>query len=412
MIVKLLLFIFSILNIALVYLFGEEFINGKINTLYVDYQIEVPFLGFILDTKYLYLILIFLLELYIILYTIKAHYDDPILELKYNIQKFLVGKTKNEKIKFRKTKNKNLNFIITFFSDTLNSLKNIKEEFIRGKEIKGEVELGKEIQGKIFEKKLTEVPSLNIVARAKPAGEIGGDSYDIIKQDDNYYIYVGDATGHGVGAGFIMVMVNALVSGFSKVFKSGSDILTKTNEILKPRVKANLLMSMLMIRWDEKEKRMYMTGAGHEYLLIYKHDKKRCYKIKSGGVALGMTKDTKDLLKEKEISFEPNDIIVLYSDGITEAINKPRRDGTEERFGEDRLVEAIEKAPNMKGKKFKSATSVFNNITINLSSFMGYKYLKLDDITLCVVHYKDSEYNKYEDYSLEIADEFITEWKW
>lgn len=412
MLIKSLLFIFSVLNIALVYLFWEKSINWKTNIFYLESQVEIPFADFVINTKYILLALVFLVELFIILYSIKTYYDNPILELKYNIQKILVWKTKNEKISFHKTNNKNLGYIISFFSDTLNSLKSIKQEFIRGKEIKLEVELWKEIQGKIFEKKLTEIPSLDIVAKTKSAWEIGWDSYDIIKQDDNYYIYVWDATWHWVWSWFIMVMVNALVSGFSKVFKSWSDILTKTNEILKPRVKANLLMTMLMIRWNEKEKRMFMTWAWHEYLLIYKQDKKKCYKIRSGWVALGMIKDIKNLLKEKEISFEPNDIIVLYSDGITEAINKSKRDWTEERFWEDRLVEAIEKAPNMKWKKYKSAAWVFNNITINLSSFMWYKYLQLDDITLCVIHYKQDDYNKEEDYSLEIADEFITEWKW
>jgi hypothetical protein len=56
-----------------------------------------------------------------------------------------------------------------------------------------------------------------------------------------------------------MIMVNALISGFAKVFKNGNTILSKTNEILKPRVKANLLMSLLMVRWNEQEKRMFMT---------------------------------------------------------------------------------------------------------------------------------------------------------
>ncbi|MDR3150820.1 MAG: hypothetical protein LBU14_04415 [Candidatus Peribacteria bacterium] len=54
-------------------------------------------------------------------------------------------------------------------------------------------------------------------------------------------------------------MVNALISAISKIYKSGADILIKTNSELKPRVKANLLMSMLLLRWNEKEKRLFMT---------------------------------------------------------------------------------------------------------------------------------------------------------
>jgi hypothetical protein len=55
-----------------------------------------------------------------------------------------------------------------------------------------------------------------------------------------------------------------------------------TNEILKPRVKSNILMSLLLVRWNEAEKRLFMTGAGHEYLMIYKASQKKCFKIKSG----------------------------------------------------------------------------------------------------------------------------------
>jgi hypothetical protein len=56
-----------------------------------------------------------------------------------------------------------------------------------------------------------------------------------------------------------MIMVNALISGFAKLFISGAQIIGYTNEILKPRVKANLLMSLLLIRWDEKKKNLFMT---------------------------------------------------------------------------------------------------------------------------------------------------------
>ena len=181
-----------------------------------------------------------------------------------------------------KTVNPHLNYILFFFGKTLETLKHIKSEFIHGKEIKSEIDLAGEIQEKLLHKSIPSVPHLEIIGKSKPAAEIGGDSFDVIPQGDNHYIYVGDATGHGVGAGFIMVMVNALISAFSKVTQKGNHILALTNEIVKPRVKANLLMSMLLLRWNSAEQRMFMTGAGHEYLMIYKHAQKKCFQIKSG----------------------------------------------------------------------------------------------------------------------------------
>lgn len=382
------------LNLVLVYFFADSFTTIESSG------------------KYLFIIWSILVESFLIMEIIKFFYERPLIDLEYTIKKFLIGGLKDKEIDIAKTQNPHINYIIMFFNKTLNTLKNIKSEFIHGKEIKWEVALAKEIQDKLFTKKIQEVPSLKVIAKSKPAAEIGWDSFDIIEQWDNYYIYVWDATGHWVWAGFIMMMVNALVSWFSKVSDRWNQILALTNDIIKPRVKANLLMSMLLVRWNEKEKKIYMTGAGHEYLMIYKQKEGKCFKIKSGWVALGMTKNVHKLLKERELQFEEKDIIVLYSDGITEAINLPAKDGTEVMFWEQRLVEAIEKAPNMKKKDYKTAASVFKSITIDLSKFMWYRHFQWDDITLAVIQYKSDDYDETQDYDVHAGSDFITEWNW
>jgi len=394
MIVFLLILSVMFFNIFLVYIFWDSFVKGEDNL------------------RYAYLILALMTESILIFHFIWKFYDTPIKQLKYFIQKLYTWQLKWEEIKVDKSVNKDLNIISDSVVDILKRLRNIKDEFIHGKAIKWEVELAKEIQWRTFDKKLVDVPSLNVVVNSKPAWEIGWDSYDIIKNEDNYYIYVWDATGHWVGAGLIMMMVNSLIAWFSKVYIKWSQIMSAANSVLKPRVKANLLMSVLLLRWNEQQKRLFMTWAGHEYLMIYKQDKKKCYKIKSGGLALWMIKDISKLLKEKEIVFVPWDIVVLYSDWITEAINKSKRDGTERMFWEDRLVKVIEQSPNMKQKNYKTARSVYNNITINLSKFMWYKPLQLDDVTLAVIQYKPEDYIAKNDFPTEIWDDLITEWKW
>ncbi len=383
-----------ILNPLILFLFGEKIMNLEI----------------LLRTSLIMTIV--LIEFFIIIALVNKYFYTPILKLEFTIKNFLVWNLKNTNIEFKKSLNPHLNYTISFFAKTLNTLKNIKDEFIHGKEIKWEVELGKEIQGKMLTKKLIEVPWLDVIVKSKPAWEIGWDSYDIIKEWNNYFIYVWDATGHWVWAWFIMIMVNALISGFSKVYKNWASILSKTNEILKPRVKANLLMSLLLVRWDIVEKRLFMTWAWHEYLMIFKYKQNKVFRIKSGWVALWMIKDISKLLKEKELQFEENDIIVMYSDWITEAINKPAKDGTESMFLEKRLENTILNSPNVNWKKYKSARGVFNNITIELSKFMWYKHVQLDDVTLAVIHYKPKDFDPNIDFSAKINDDFITEWNW
>jgi len=215
---------------------------------------------------------------------------------------------------------------------------------------------------------------------SRPASEVGGDSYDIIVgKDTNYYVYLGDVTGHGIASGFVMMIVNSLIAGLLLHNDSSAEILASTNAILRPRVRKNMMMSAVMIRWNETEKKLYYTGAGHEYILVYKHVDQTVIKIKSGGVALGMVKDISKILHERNIAFEPEDIVVLYTDGISEARLRSEKTGI--LFGVNRIIEAIEKT------REKTAENVFNTITTDLSAFMGYKHVQYDDVSLIVMRY-------------------------
>jgi hypothetical protein len=81
------------------------------------------------------------LEFLIVMAIIKKFFYEPIYTLKFYIQKFYAGRLKNQDIVLNKSLNKDMNLILSFFANTLNTLKNIKEEFIHGKEIRSEVDL-------------------------------------------------------------------------------------------------------------------------------------------------------------------------------------------------------------------------------------------------------------------------------
>jgi hypothetical protein len=81
-------------------------------------------------------------------------------------------------------------------------------------------------------------------------------------------------------------------------------------------------------------------------------------------------------------------------------------------FLEDRLEECIQNSPNVEWKDYKSARSVFNNITIELSKFMWYNHVQLDDVTLATIHYKPDDFDESIDFPEEIKEDFITERNW
>lgn len=344
--------------------------------------------------------------LYLIVY---LAYIGPVQVLNLSIAKFMTGVDEDPHLR-PNSLSKWMNYVITFFIKSLQILKVFKQELRDGRKLRSEVEIASEIQRHVNANEDTKVPSLEIALSTTPASEVGWDSLDIIRwKDDNYYIYVGDVTWHGVPSGFVMMMVNALISAFVTEEINGAKILSETNRILKPRIKQNMMMTCVMLRWNENDKQLFYTGAGHEYLLVYKSAEGKVYKIKSGWVALGMVRDASKALKEQQILFERNDIIILYTDGITEARYRSEQNGL--LFGIDRIVESVMKVP------VKTAENIFRQITIDLSAFMGYRHKQYDDITLFTarflpVYESEIGWTTANNLPSKIDVNHITEWNW
>ncbi|MBP6981693.1 serine/threonine-protein phosphatase [Candidatus Gracilibacteria bacterium] len=349
-------------------------------------------------------VIFILIQLPIIYFVLYKSYIQPLEQLNQSIAKFMTGVDEDVNLN-PDSWNKGMNYVISFFVKSLQILKVFKQELRDGRKLRSEVEIASEMQKHVLSKTNLVIPSLEIALATAPASEVGGDSLDIIAgKNDNYYIYIGDVTGHGVPSGFVMMTVNALVSAFVSSEQSSATVLSETNRILKPRIKQNMMMTCVMLRWDDIAKTLYYTGAGHEYLLVYKAATNKVFKIKSGGVALGMVRDASKTLKEQQILFEKNDVIILYTDGITEARYRSEQNGL--LFGIDRIVESIMKPP------VKTAENIFRQITIDLSAFMGYKHKQYDDVTLFVARYVGSGGETLTDLPEKIDYSHLTEWNW
>lgn len=349
---------------------------------------------------------VLLFQFPILYFIIYRSYISPVQHLNKEIAKFMTWIKEDIEVK-PNSLSKGMNQLIIFFIKSLQILKVFKDELREGRKLRSEVEIASEIQKHILDKEEVIVPSLEIAMATTPATEVGGDSYDIIEwKDKNYYVYVGDVTGHGVPSGFVMMTVNALISALSLGELNGATILANTNRILKPRVKQNMMMSAVMLRWDAEKKAMYYTGAGHEFILVYKAKEQKVYKVKTGWVALGMVRDSSKILKEQQIAFDPEDVIILYTDGITEAHYRSEQNGI--LFWVDRIVESIMKCGR------RDAATIFRQITIDLSAFMWYKHKQYDDITLIVARYLPWGAVGTTTSTLPDTIDFthVTEWNW
>lgn len=348
------------------------------------------------------LILIFLLVAILIVFVLDVFV--PLSRVTRQVKKLLTGQNYR---RLTPTTVDEIGVITHFFNEITRDLEKISYDIKERRRMSSELDIAARIQRDVLPKEAPEIPGLEIVAKTRAAAEIGGDCFDFLRSPDGTqaYIYTGDVTGHGVPSGLIMMMVDTLVRAMvSYGIKSSKDIVVRTNTLLTPKISTRLFMTMVMLRWDQALQKMFYTGAGHEHVLVYRAKTESVEAIRSGGIALGMIPDNSKIAEEKSIDLEAGDVILLYSDGITEAKNQ-----LGEMYGLERLVNTLKR----NGYR-PSSENIFDNVTKDFANFVG-PYIQIDDITMIVIKVlgKDSTAHKIQ---LSIgSDEVKTQskiWDW
>ncbi len=269
-----------------------------------------------------------------------------------------------------------IGIIAQFFNEITENIETISNKLKEQERMSSELEIASNIQKKILPLESPQIPGLEIVAKNRSAAEVGGDSFDFIKRPESTFMYIGDVTGHGAPAALVMMMVNTLLHTYSEMYDNLYDIVVNTNRQLKPRIKSAMFMTMVMMKWDHKFQKMTYVGAGHEYILIYRAATGKIESLAEGGIALGMVPDNSKLIKEQEIKLEKDDVILLYTDGITEAKND-----NGEMFDVERLKESFAKHAAQYGPE-----GISHHIAIDYSNYVG-NTEQADDVTLMVMKY-------------------------
>ncbi|MFA6992164.1 MAG: PP2C family protein-serine/threonine phosphatase [Candidatus Gracilibacteria bacterium] len=271
-----------------------------------------------------------------------------------------------------------IGIIAHFFNKITKGIGDVSATIIDRDRMLDELTIAAQLQKDILPKEECIIPGLEIVTKIRPATEIGGDSFDFITVKDKTYIYLGDATGHGVAAGLIVTMAHGFVEVFADSCESAYEIIVNVNKYLKQRLKKAMFMTMVMLSWDHANKKMTYVGAGHERILVYHARTGNCEVVLSGGIALGMLPDNSKIVKEQEISLEEGDHLVMYSDGITEA-----KSVKGELYGIERLKNSIQEYVAQ-----YSTEGIAYHIARDVTSFMQ-GAVQNDDMTLMVIKRTD-----------------------
>ncbi|MGD2271477.1 MAG: SpoIIE family protein phosphatase [Desulfobacterales bacterium] len=236
-----------------------------------------------------------------------------------------------------------------------------------------EMELAKRIQTALLPDN-EKMCGFEIAATMSPAEEVGGDYYDIIQTPKgDKWITIGDVSGHGVDSGLIMMM--AQTSTLS-ILNDGnhckpSDVLSSVNAVIREnisRMGSDHYMAMTAICFNDSQ--MIIAGK-HQDIIIYRASSNRTEIVPTKGTWLGITDDIRNYLVDVSATLEVGDIVLLFTDGITEATNL-----NGEMFGQKRLEHAINQYADLQVAKIVEKI---------IKDVINFQEKQLDDITLLAI---------------------------
>lgn len=257
------------------------------------------------------------------------------------------------------------------------------EESIEKERLEKELDVAREMQYKILPEKTPQIPGMEINAVFIPAFEVGGDYYDFFNiAPGKLGFVIADVSGKGISAAFIMAEVKGIFESLSKMLLSPKDLLAKANEILKVSLDKKNFVTAIYGVLDTNDGTVTLARAGHTPVLLYRE---HCIdEIKPAGIGLGLDFSSKfaNNIEEIEIKLKENDILLLYTDGITEAKNSALED-----FGDERFSSAI-----LKSNGNRDIDDLSNRIMREVSVF-SQDSPQHDDITMVIFRWKNKNNN-------------------
>jgi sigma-B regulation protein RsbU (phosphoserine phosphatase) len=247
----------------------------------------------------------------------------------------------------------------------------LHEQLIEKKRLEGQLEVARQVQLELLPPQDPELAGYDISAYNFPTEEVSGDYYDWVRiYDDQIGIVIADVAGKGVPAAILMAFLRASLRAATHVGYATHISMAKVNYLLWESIERNQFVTAFYGILDVTNKTLAYTNAGHNPPILLDKDGNFSF-IERGSVPLGMFRDTR--YHEYYLTTQPGEVLVLYTDGVTEAHN---RQGEE--FGRERLAEAVKAHRHLSASEL--ITAVYREV-IEWTEELG----ATDDVTFFVI---------------------------
>ncbi len=234
-----------------------------------------------------------------------------------------------------------------------------------------EMRLANEIQLNLLPKTPPEIANYDVAGQSIPAKEVGGDYFDYIPIGKTRMAFcLGDVSGKGMPAALLMANLQATLRGQSGRDISCSQCVGKSNYLIFQSTDSKKFATLFYGILDWEKNQLCYSNAGHDNPLLFGQGKDPI-RLQTGGIVLGFVPEFS--FQEEKIGLETGNVLVFYSDGITEAMN-----AIEEEFGEHRLIEVVQK------NLTETASKIIDLILEGIYSHVG-DTPQMDDMTLMII---------------------------
>ena len=258
-----------------------------------------------------------------------------------------------------------------------NSIENLKKTTSAKERMESELNIGHEIQMSMLPLLFPAYPErkeFNVHADLFPAREVGGDFYDFYFLEDNLFGFcIGDVSGKGVPAALFMAVTKTLIKSKAMEDSSPASVLSHVNDELSVDNKSSMFVTAFLGILDVKTGELVYANAGHNPPYIVRRETGLERIDKPHGVVLGAMGDM--VYNEGHVKLNRGDTILLYTDGVTEAMNSQN-----ELFSEKRLVDLLS------SRKYESVDDTVHSTAAAVKHFENGAN-QADDVTILAVEY-------------------------
>jgi sigma-B regulation protein RsbU (phosphoserine phosphatase) len=250
----------------------------------------------------------------------------------------------------------------------------IRKEVAQRERQERELEIALEVQQRLFPQKLPHVDGLDFAGYCRPALGVGGDYYDFIRVPDGCLgIAIGDVSGKGIAAALMMANLQASLRGQTiKPAESISEMIQLINRLVYEASADHRYATFFYAQYDPAKRLLRYVNAGHNAPIVYRQEdgEAQFLRLEEGGTVIGLFPGAQ--YRESQLDLEPGDILVAFTDGISEAMNS-----AEEEFDEPRLFETLRACDK------RSAADIITYILENVDRFTA-GAVQHDDMTVVV----------------------------